>query len=152
MAIVPYGIKGDPVFVTTDAGDLATESTLQDILAALGGSAGLKFYQYGEALAVATGVPTIVNSYTVPAGKKLILALVQGAATNRAEFVVAIDAVTVAKRYTQVTILTTDFAFGSGILSGIEVAAGSTVDVTITHNQPGTADMNATILGELENV
>ena len=150
MAIVPYGTAADPVFTTTIGGSGATETTLQAVLAALGGSAGLKWWVYDQALAVASGVPTVVVSFTVPAGKKLILALVQAACQNRAEFIVAVDAATIAKRYTQPTILTTDFAFGAGLLGGIEIDAGSTVDVTVLHNQASAADMNATLFGELE--
>lgn len=127
------------------------EETLLAILAALGGSAGLKFYQYGEQLNIAPATPTIVNTYTVPVGKKLILALIQAASDNRATFEVLIDSVLVAKRYTQVTILTTDFSFGSGLLVGVEVSAGQTVDVSVNQNGPSNADMNATIFGELED-
>jgi hypothetical protein len=125
----------------------ASEATALAILATLGGSPGVKFEMYGEALGVATGIPTVVVSYTVPATKKLILTVIQGAATSRAEFVVAVDAATVAKRYSQITTLTADFLFGP---NGLEVAAGSTVDVTITQNRPGTADLNANMVGLLE--
>lgn len=130
----------------------AREETSLAILAALGGAAGLKSYFYGESLGVATGVPTTVVSYTVPVGKKFIMSIVQGAATNRADYEVQVGAVTIAKRYTQVTVLSTDFNFGAGFVVGVEVAAGVTIDVVITHNQPGTADMNATIFGELEDI
>lgn len=101
------------------------------------GAANLKNY-YNEVSSVATGITTLLATYTANAGD--FLQKIEFSGTNIAEFELVIGGSTQDKKRTY---------FGSSLNGmfdfneGIKVPAGQTIQVFVVHNRPMTGDFNA---------
>jgi len=159
MPQVPFGTADDPLYANValasgatklqnSGGTIinpATEDTLLDVLAALGGVSGVAQDTYDEQLAVVPAVPTEVVQYTVPAGKYLVVGAVMASSTNRAEFEVLVNGAVIAKKRMSLTEFNTDFSFPQGV----KVTAGQVVKLVGTNSGAGNCDMNGTIHARL---
>lgn len=107
---------------------------------------------FDEALAVTSGIETLIVSYPVPAGMSFFLSLIQGTGNNIATYRVKINGETVGVSRTWFgTPLDCLFNFANGNTRGLEVDASTTIEVYVLHNRPDAGDFSARILGVLEN-
>lgn len=100
---------------------------------------------YNEALAVASGILTTVDTYTAPVGKLTYLQFVEYSGSNIAEYTVLINATIIAKKRTY---------FGSELNgeiefvktgTGLPLAVGDVVTIKVIHNRPVQGDFNGRI-------
>lgn len=107
-------------------------------------TAGTPFVEYGSVSSVANGISTTVLSYTVPAGKTLLLSKVEVSGCNVAEYSVTINAVTKGVRRTYWGNFNADFEYND-----LSVATGLVVLIKVIHNRPLAGDFDATLIGAL---
>ena len=131
-----------PVAVTGPLTDAELRATPVDVSFA---SNGLTVPTYNEVSAVASGVLTVITTYTVPAVTKAFLQQILGTGTNIATYTVWINGSLVAKKYTYFTEFAADFVFATDMDSGLNLATGDVVQIKVLHNRPTVGDFNATI-------
>lgn len=96
---------------------------------------------YNELTGVASGVSTLLCSYTAAGPEKLVGILASG--SNIAKYTVQLNGNTIAQKYTQFGgPLDTDFPFGGGL----SLVATDLVEVYVLHLRPYIGDFNASIL------
>ena len=109
-------------------------------------TAGTTFNQYGEALSVAGLASAAIISYTVPINKTFAALVAEVSGTNRAEFIVEVNASTEAKRRTYFTEYNARFE-----LSGMKLVAGDIIKIIVDNKTNSTADFNANIIGIIDD-
>jgi len=128
---------GDELEINPD-GSITTTSTVSI------NSKGLK--KYNEVMSVASGVETLVVSYTALAGRRTFLQKAFGSGDNIAKYKVKINGTTIDfKRTNFGSDLNADFFFDGELNSGLEVNVGDVITITALHNRGGVSDFNAKI-------
>jgi hypothetical protein len=130
-----------------------TDESLQEIVALLTaplpGVNGAPHHSFGEVVAVASGIPTDVVTYTVPAGKTLYLRHVAFSGSNVSTFWIDIDGSVQARKRTYFTEYNGDFFFEGDSGHGLKVNAGQTITVVAEHSRPSLGDFDASMDGRL---
>lgn len=107
------------------------------------GTVGTNENYFFEASSVASGTTTIAT-YTVGVGETFFLNEVFCSGDNIAYFEVFIDTVKKDKARTWWTSFNVTIPFG-----GLEIDAGSTIEVKVTHTSSEVGDFNAKLIGSL---
>lgn len=94
---------------------------------------------YNEVNSVASGVETLVLSYTALVDTKIRQVDVSG--ENIATYTLLVNNVVIAKRRTYFTDINTQFLFQVGY----ELTMGDVVEVKVLHNRPDAASFNSTV-------
>lgn len=100
--------------------------------------------EYSSISSLAAGALTNILSYTVPAGKTLVLDKAEVSGCNVAEYSVEVNAVIKGVRRTYWGNFNADFSFNK-----LQVAEGLVVRIKVIHSRPVVGDFNATLLGAL---
>lgn len=96
--------------------------------------------QYSEATGVASGVTTLIGSYTAAA--RVVLSKINFSGTNIAEYELLIDGVTIDKKRTYFGASLNDvFDFKSGLV----IQTGQVVQLFALHTRPMLGDFNSTL-------
>lgn len=103
--------------------------------------------KFDNVVSVASATSTTIVTYTVPAGKKFSLELVEVSGTNVADYTVEIDSAIEAKKRTWWTEFNTEFEFKKFV-----VAATKVINIKVIHDRSEVGDFDARILGLLEDV
>lgn len=113
-----------------------------------GVSSGTLVNSYNEITTVAAASETTITSYTVPALTTAYLQIVEASGTNIADYKVKLNGSTIARKYTNFgSELSVNFNFtNSSGLSGVVLAAGDIITVTVIHNRGATGNFNSNIL------
>jgi hypothetical protein len=101
---------------------------------------------YNEDPSVVTGVSSDLVTYTVPVGKKGLLIRAAVSGENIATFTILVNSIIVGTRRTYFGgDLGTEFVYGTGGSSGLELIAGDTVLIRVIHYRPATAPFEGEI-------
>lgn len=142
-------LNSDSTTYSLSVFDPVAEATLQQILAALGGSSGAEIFEYGTATSVASNATVTVVSYTVPGASTFSLGHISASGDNIAIYTVLINGSPVAVKRSWFTDYNIEFYFESTSNGGPSVSAGDTVELQVTNFRPTTGDFNGTIFGQL---
>lgn len=135
--------QGDPnyspteVIITdgTDTVDIRPDGSIAVTLT----DGGVPKTVFNEINAVATGVDTLVLSYTALADSKIRQIDVSG--QNIAEYTIKVNSITVGKKRTYYTNINTEFVFQVGF----NLVIGDVVEVRVLHQRPDAVSFNSTI-------
>lgn len=107
------------------------------------GAAGSNKNIYDTAGSVASGSSQNIVTYTVPAGKKFFLSIVEFGGQNIANFEFLLDNVIEAKKRTWFN----GPFFGEFFFNNLELSAGQKIDLKVENFRPTVADFEGRILG-----
>lgn len=134
--------------VNPEDGSLQTTTVLADDLP--GGLPEQVMSEYQENLDVSANTPTDIFTYTVPAGKQLLLNRIAFGGDNIAYYVLRFDGVTKDKYETYFSgPMGSVFDFSSLPRKGFPLAAGVVVTVEATHYRPYAGAFHARLQGVL---
>lgn len=101
--------------------------------------------KYAEIPSVVSGAETTIVSFMAIGGRRTFLQKISGSGDNIAKFQVKVDGITIDMKRTNYVGYNVDFQYDGQLNSGLEIAPGSTVSVTVIHERPNTANFNAQI-------
>lgn len=107
-----------------------------------GGSTGTFESVYNEVTSVASGTPTIVQTYIVPLATTANIQRIQLSGTNIAMYELLINSVLQDKIRTYFLDLNGEFVFSD---NGYPLVSGDIVEIQVTHNRPDLGDFNSRI-------
>lgn len=127
--------SGNPVSSTSGALDVNIVSG--------GGSSGTPKNFYNEVASVASGITTLIGTYTVPSATNFFLQRVDVSGDNIAEFLIQINSSDSAKKRTY---------FGGNLnatfeFTSFELATGTILEIFVTHFRPSLGTFESRIQG-----
>lgn len=106
---------------------------------------GTEINQFSQILNITSGSPTLIDSFTIPAGKYFQLKWIAVAGTNIAEYTVKKNGSDLDKAYTYFSGgLNFQFEFPNG---GVRFNSGDTLTIYVEHNRPSSGKFNSRIQG-----
>lgn len=106
--------------------------------------------EFNEINAVVSASRELLNSYTVPVGKKFKLKQIDCGGDNMATYELEINSVLKSRKRTYFA-GPFDVSFKFGDDNGIEYAEGTTIKIYVEHQRPSICDFDSTIMGSLAN-
>lgn len=152
---IPDPVTGGSVSITSvkleDSGgtviDPATEETLQAVLAALGGtSTASAVNEYNSASVPAGGTPTVILTYTVPAGKSFSLSSFVAWGDIDAEYQLKVDSVQVGGGRSSIATPTLNVNYGAGV---VKATTGQVVTIVALQYANTAYTLQANLAGSL---
>lgn len=102
--------------------------------------------------AVASGIETLIVTYTVPALSFFFLSLIEGSGENIAAYSVYKNGTKIAELRSYFgSSLNVVFPFDNGSKTGLFFIAGDVIELKVIHNRPMIADFEGRILGILQS-